>query len=218
MITKKLFFLSLTMTLLALSSCKNDDDSNNNSSFPMISEETLLWLATYETEGQEINYVNASNANETTKLTIDFINYSGTPNYIDCTRNNESTQCEYREAIIGFPDEFDPPSKNMALTVSLFANFDVRIMPSNGGIVVSAGRFDDDTNEVRTESDTHFEVSYSDSYSYRGNTYEAITINTLTTENLPTGGSVPPKKLVYAKEVGIVTWDDYDGVTWNLVQ
>lgn len=217
MITKKIFFLSLIATIAFLSTCKNDDDGLDSDPFyQQISAETLKWIESYQAEGQEIIYVNASN--DTTRLTIDYINNSATPSYIDCTRNNETVQCDYRSVYINFPDEFDPTSKKMNVTIALIANYDVRIMPTQSGLVLSAGRFDDETKEVKTESDTHFEVSYSTSYNYSGNNYEAITINTLTTENLPTGGSVPPKKLVYAKEGGILTWDDYDGVTWNLVQ
>ncbi len=176
----------------------------------------MKWIQSYEAEDQEIVYVNASN--DTTRLTVNYISDLGTPTYIDCTRENETVQCDYKTVSINFPDEFDPPNKKMNLTIALIANYDVRIMPTSGGLVLSAGRLNDETKEVKTESETHFQTSYSANYDFLGNTYEVVIINTLTTENLPTGGSVPPKSMVFAKEGGILTWDDYDGVTWNLVQ
>jgi len=217
MITKKILFLSLISTLLFLSSCKKDDNNLNSDPFyQQISDETLKWIKSYEAEGQEIIYVNSSN--DTTKLMVDFMSDLTTPFYVDCMRDGEIVQCDYKNVSIDFPNEFDPPNEKMEISIALFANYDVRIMPTRSGVVLSAGRLDDETKEVKTESDTHFEVSYLANYSFSGNTYEAIIINTLTTENLPTGGSVTPKSMVFAKAGGILTWDDYDGVTWDLVQ
>jgi len=208
---KQFTFLFFIFSIIILDSCKNEENF-----YLQVSPEALEWVASYQEEGQEMIYVNS--ANDTTILTVTH-KTSTIHQYVDCNRDGEPKQCSSQSVIISFPDEFDSPTAYLTVGIGMLARSDVRIMPLNtgGSRVLSAGRIDVETNEVWTESDTHFIASYSDSYSYEDNTYEAIMITTITNENLPTGGFVVPKEMVYAKNGGILTWQDYDGVTWNLV-
>jgi len=47
---------------------------------------------------------------------------------------------------------------------------------------------------------------------------KAIFITTISIDNLATGGTIPPKRMIYVKGSGIVEYDDYNGNTWILVE
>lgn len=189
--------------------CSDDDMTTTNSNVD-IDQALKEWISQWDSENTTYTYTNGTDS--LVSLTLTNVSQF----YADCQIGGMTVQCEYESRIIEFPEGSSPENGVMAVTVLLIAESDIRIMPTRGGIVVSAARLDAATGEVRTEKPDNFEVSYNANFPYNGGTTEAISFVTNSTEDLANGGVIPPKSMTLAKGAGIVEWEDYFGNTWVL--
>jgi len=215
-------FLLLFILTLNLS-CSNDDDSNGDPIVPeeqnvfLLNDELTDWINFYNVADQPIRYKNGDDsfANVIVRTPFD----ENSELFIDCVREERSMQCQIENVTLEFSERTHPTSNSIALTAFIMSQDELRLMPINGGgIGLSAARLTENTGDIRTESEDNFEVNYQTDYVYNNEVRKAIFITTTSIDNLPTGGTIPPQRLIYVKGIGIVEYDDYNGNTWILVE
>jgi len=197
-------------------SCSNDDEMI---SMPQnegdISEESLEWLSAFPVaDNQTILYRNSDD--ETTTLLVSDAYNPNSSTYVDCQINGQDGQCQYENVALDFPEGTAQGSNSVVVSLTIIGEDDIRIMPSRGGITVAAARFEGSSEQIYSEQAENFTVSYQSNYLYNNEAKPAITVLTNSTENLATGGILPPKRLILVKGIGIVEWDDYSDNTWFL--
>jgi hypothetical protein len=211
-INLKFLFLAFVISATAFS-CSNDDEDSGDPLFYDLSDEMLGWISPFENEGQTFQYINSADPTQTNTIEVTGMSNTTTTEYADCQRNGQTVQCEFETVTITFPSE----DETIKLTIFLFAEDEMRLMPSNGGIVVSAARLNENSEEIYSESEENFDISYSTDFSYNGQTTSAVTVTTISNENLATGGTILPKRFTLVKGVGIWTWREYDDTNWLIV-
>lgn len=206
----------LLLILFSINSCSDDDSNGQTQDLNnRINEATLEWISTFDEQGKKITYIN--DANESVELELDFVSDLNEVFYTDCQVNGVTKECELEVVVIKFPEESQFENRSMFISIALFAEDEIRIMPDNsGGIVISAARYNENTGAIRTENSDNFSVVFDPEFEYENELRKAILIETLSIENLANGGSIPPKRLILVKGIGIVEWDDYVGNTWRL--
>lgn len=179
-----------------------------------IPDDLQEWLLPFDSVGLSLAYVN--DADSIVPVIVERTFTPAEQNFSECRINDIRGECEFNSVNIAFPEGIHPDNFQAFISIFSIAPNEVQVMANRIGFSAAIAKLNRDTAEIITEIPDNYTASFNPEFDYNGVERPAITIETITLENVPDGAIIAPDRMILVRGVGVVEWDDFNGNTWRL--